>query len=680
MGATLALKSKSTDMIAARIFLIIATISFVSGFVSVTDHDFTEEIVPEVQETEVQEATLQPFHKQPKSVKPVKSKMSGKQRKAILDLHNKLRSEVGQYVYSWPAADMRKLTWDKKLEASAQEYANKCIGFHSKWAGSKFGENIWGEGTSAKYAKSVKDVVAGAKQWYDEVHDISWKKNAKKVVGRPMEECNDTLSGKPICNVGHYYQFVWAKTSKVGCGIASCDKGMVQLDGTRVKQGSLLICRYDVPSRMGSKGESLGLPYTPGKKCSACSKKSCKDGLCTSKPHSVKADYSKIKQGKKKIPTLPAVKRAHVISKEKHLKYEKNKGKTCQLPAKPLNSHWVCKSKDGKQTVKPKDIGFFMYSIGYNKNIQCVAKCDSFNKGPLGTGMAIRYSQPKGRSAVADICNKAGKKLGYAKQAPKSLVKKGSWLRNFCKGIDECVLPKLKDKNAYFDKKSCKMSPSKPKATSGRYVAGSQCKVKCKKGYELDSRYGNKVSPCKFGGSIGGKKDDHRILGSIGPPTWTGGKYAIPPKCIKQVTAGFLSKLAEDKCKGKYNSTYKSKGCPDSCGTGISKQKIVTKCRIMAPYDNKYAPYIKKYCCCARADCYGKRKKKKKKKAVGGNLACPKYGKNRKNCGKNKGCKWDWLGSKCIYDCYQLKSKKSCTKDKGCSWRSWGRCGKDYGW
>merc|ERR1712159_312539 len=238
----------------------------------------------------VSKLATQPFHEQPGSVKPVKSKMTKKQIAGILDLHNDLRSKVGQYKYEWPAADMRKLVWDKKLEASAQEYANKCIAFHSDWAGKKFGENIWGLGTSATHAHKVEDLVAAAKSWYFKVHDILWKKGATKVVNRPMEECNDTVSGRPYCSVGQYYQFVWAKTTRIGCGVAACDNGMTRLDGTRVKQGSLLICRYDVPSRMDTKGQSIGLPYTPGKTCSACPK-TCVKGLCLGKPKAIKPNY-----------------------------------------------------------------------------------------------------------------------------------------------------------------------------------------------------------------------------------------------------------------------------------------------------------------------------------------------------------------------------------------------------
>lgn len=122
----------------------------------------------------------------------------------ILDTHNDYRIDVG----------IANISWSEEVAISAQawaaELASNCEFKHS--IGS-YGENIW-VGTEGAF--SPANVV---NSWGSEIADYHYDSNT----------CAD---GK---GCGHYTQIVWENSTKVGCGVASCDG----LD--------IWVCQYDPP-------------------------------------------------------------------------------------------------------------------------------------------------------------------------------------------------------------------------------------------------------------------------------------------------------------------------------------------------------------------------------------------------------------------------------------------------
>lgn len=112
-----------------------------------------------------------------------------------VDLHNKYRSEANP-----PAADMKKMELDPKLETLAKEWASRCVFEHgnppNKLEG-PIGQNIF---MSTNRAELVSDAI---KLFYSEVENYK------------LDRC---APGK-VC--GHYTQLMWAKSFKVGCGVSA---------------------------------------------------------------------------------------------------------------------------------------------------------------------------------------------------------------------------------------------------------------------------------------------------------------------------------------------------------------------------------------------------------------------------------------------------------------------------
>ena len=123
---------------------------------------------------------------------------------AFVDRHNFYRSEVG----------VSNIVWSEELVASAQAWADE-LGKNCKFQHSSgsYGENIW-KGTEGVF--SIDDVVDS---WGSEKADYDYDTNT----------CNSGV----VC--GHYTQIVWANSTKVGCGVVTCD-GF-----------DTWVCQYDSP-------------------------------------------------------------------------------------------------------------------------------------------------------------------------------------------------------------------------------------------------------------------------------------------------------------------------------------------------------------------------------------------------------------------------------------------------
>ncbi|OUM70340.1 carbohydrate-binding module family 18 protein [Piromyces sp. E2] len=183
------------------------------------------------------------------------------QRNALLKLHRNARSAVG-------ASNMKNINWSSDLEASAQNYANKCKGMvHS---GPR--ENLAG-------ASGNKTPEYLFNLWMDEKKDFDKYGNYKK-----FTSCE--ANGKDI---GHYTQIVWAENTAVGCGFAQCPKS---------KYKSYLVCQYgkgnivnrpvyqksgnnNNSNKNNNNNKSNNLPISDDR-CGAGVAR-CKSGLCCSK-------------------------------------------------------------------------------------------------------------------------------------------------------------------------------------------------------------------------------------------------------------------------------------------------------------------------------------------------------------------------------------------------------------
>jgi len=177
-------------------------------------------------------------------------------RKLILDKHNFLRAQES-------SSDMPKLTWDTALEASAQLWAQKCTfshaskdaGGHGECAGNacgqKNGENLWmSSGGSLDVEKAVED-------WYNEKQDYTYADGTYQ---------SGNCAASKVC--GHYTQVVSARTSKLGCAVAT---------GCTGAYANYVVCQYDPPGNM------VGAPlFRTGTACSACpiGFDCCQAGLC----------------------------------------------------------------------------------------------------------------------------------------------------------------------------------------------------------------------------------------------------------------------------------------------------------------------------------------------------------------------------------------------------------------
>jgi len=112
------------------------------------------------------------------------------------------------------------IAWSATVASVAQAYADNCVFKHS---GGSYGENLY----ASTNGSSPQKVVGS---WTSEASSYDYASN----------QCSN------IC--GHYTQVVWAKSTKLGCGVANCTKNSPFGSGA----WQLWVCNYDPPGNFGS--------------------------------------------------------------------------------------------------------------------------------------------------------------------------------------------------------------------------------------------------------------------------------------------------------------------------------------------------------------------------------------------------------------------------------------------
>ncbi|XP_052049450.1 cysteine-rich secretory protein 1-like isoform X2 [Apodemus sylvaticus] len=181
----------------------------------------------------------------------------------IVNKHNQLRRMV-----SPSGSDLLKMEWNHDAQVNAQDWADKCMYFHSpvdlRTTKLKCGENLFMSNYLAPWSSVIQ-------YWYDESNDLTFGVGPKK-------------SGD---KVGHYTQMVWNSTFQVACGVAECPENPLKF---------LYVCHY-CPT--GNYVNRLYNPYTVGPPCASCPGH-CEDGLCTNSCEH-EDDYSNCADLKKSV-------------------------------------------------------------------------------------------------------------------------------------------------------------------------------------------------------------------------------------------------------------------------------------------------------------------------------------------------------------------------------------------
>jgi len=204
------------------------------------------------------------------------------QRQAIVDKHNEYRRME-------PATAMMRLEYDMALEFYAQKAAETCNFAHTHSTpkelrdtfGGDVGENIYVTSDNKGFidTKPVTD-------WWEEINHYDYHQN----LCAANKQC------------GHYTQVVWANTTSVGCGVASCPNGITGWDDEHTEEaphtGFIVFCQY------GPAGNWRGKkPFIEGPKCSGCPGNSshCGDNLCSAHRHTHRIKPSDCLHGDKQI-------------------------------------------------------------------------------------------------------------------------------------------------------------------------------------------------------------------------------------------------------------------------------------------------------------------------------------------------------------------------------------------
>ncbi|XP_071500169.1 peptidase inhibitor R3HDML-like [Diadema antillarum] len=178
--------------------------------------------------------------------------LSEQDQQTILATHNGHRGDV-----SPSAANMVPLRWDAELAASAQAWADQCTFSHDDSSDRRTDEWWWvGQNIAYGFGYSMTSYIDS---WNDEKVDYDYASN--------------TCASGAVC--GHYTQVVWADSTFIGCGWATCPynyKGVTY-------PFDYLVCNY------GPGGNFNGnKPYISGSPCSSCPRGyggGCDSNLCT---------------------------------------------------------------------------------------------------------------------------------------------------------------------------------------------------------------------------------------------------------------------------------------------------------------------------------------------------------------------------------------------------------------
>lgn len=181
--------------------------------------------------------------------------LTTKEKKVILDLHNKIRSmtAAGEYHGQPKASDMLLMRYDEDIAKYAQKHADAC----SK---ERYGHHL-GMGQNVAYLHETKGLSSTVNSWGAESKLFKWNTTNKWTKAQAQ-----------------YTQLVWATTDRVGCGYNYCSHAWK----------SRLVCNYKAP------GNSYkGFVYTVGEPCSNCPKNfTCVNGTLCQSLHYVEGFFS----------------------------------------------------------------------------------------------------------------------------------------------------------------------------------------------------------------------------------------------------------------------------------------------------------------------------------------------------------------------------------------------------
>ncbi|XP_026476747.1 venom allergen 5-like [Ctenocephalides felis] len=191
-------------------------------------------------------------------------RLGAKEQQIILDEHNRLRSLVatgqaknGKGEKLPPAKNMNHLLWCNEMAYLAYLNVLQCKMRHDECRDTytQNGQNLYNVMSSTNL--TIEHVIGtGIEMWFDEIEDVE------------LSEIESFTGGKGKI-IGHFTQLVWAKSTYVGCALATYKRGNLN--------SYLLACNYVNGNMLF---ESV---YDAGKTCAECS--SCTDtGLC--KPYS----------------------------------------------------------------------------------------------------------------------------------------------------------------------------------------------------------------------------------------------------------------------------------------------------------------------------------------------------------------------------------------------------------
>jgi len=187
--------------------------------------------------------------------------LSERDKKQILDYHNKLRSALARGRTRQPgASDMLQLSWDEELAWEAQAHADTCRWGHDcsscrrlqRW---RAGQNLY-QSYSTQFSNTNWKKALDAWFW-DEIN---------------LFPVSSVYRYRHTSETGHFSQMAWAKTSRVGCGLTEYR--------TNNWVAKYYVCNY------GEGGNVITLPvYSTGPACSRCpANTSCSlryPGLCS---------------------------------------------------------------------------------------------------------------------------------------------------------------------------------------------------------------------------------------------------------------------------------------------------------------------------------------------------------------------------------------------------------------